>query len=108
MVTWKRVTHPDDTPTEHVALTTGRPGASGPGTWGPRWPLAAAHRRKRGNLMRYRLLGKTGVRTAEVALGTMTFGGGSGWGAPPRGRPRTLGLCHHARSSGIEPRRVYP
>src|SRR5258708_6163020 len=68
MVTWKRVTHPDDTPTEHVALTTGRPGASGPGTCGPRCPLAAPHRRKRGNLMRSRPLGKTSVRVSEVAM----------------------------------------
>ncbi|MDX6389508.1 MAG: hypothetical protein QOJ73_571, partial [Streptosporangiaceae bacterium] len=28
--------------------------------------------------MRYRLLGKTGVRISEVALGTMTFG--EDWG----------------------------
>ena len=32
--------------------------------------------------MRYRLLGKTGVRISEVALGTMTFGEDWGWGAP--------------------------
>jgi aryl-alcohol dehydrogenase-like predicted oxidoreductase len=32
--------------------------------------------------MRYTLLGKTGVRVSEVALGTMTFGEDRGWGAP--------------------------
>ena len=32
--------------------------------------------------MRYRLLGRSGLRVAEVALGTMTFGEDWGWGAP--------------------------
>ena len=31
--------------------------------------------------MRYKLLGKTGLRVSEVALGTMTFGEEWGWGA---------------------------
>jgi aryl-alcohol dehydrogenase-like predicted oxidoreductase len=30
--------------------------------------------------MRYRVLGKSGVRISEVALGTMTFGDDWGWG----------------------------
>ncbi|TDD66210.1 aldo/keto reductase [Jiangella aurantiaca] len=32
--------------------------------------------------MRYRLLGPTGLRVSELALGTMTFGTDWGWGAP--------------------------
>ncbi|HEU0296680.1 MAG TPA: aldo/keto reductase [Anaerolineales bacterium] len=32
--------------------------------------------------MRYRLLGKTGLRVSELCLGTMTFGDDWGWGAP--------------------------
>src|SRR5260370_10503646 len=107
MVTWKRVTHRDDTPTEHVALTTGRPGASGAGTRGPRWPVAAAHRRKRGNLMRYRLLGKAGVRISEVALGTMTFGEDWGWGAPPDVSARILDLFADAGGNVIDTADVY-
>src|SRR5215831_1617599 len=31
--------------------------------------------------MRYRLLGPSGLRVSEVALGTMTFGTDWGWGA---------------------------
>lgn len=34
-------------------------------------------------MMRYRILGPSGVRVSEVALGTMTFGDDWGWGAPP-------------------------
>jgi aryl-alcohol dehydrogenase-like predicted oxidoreductase len=32
--------------------------------------------------MRYRLLGRSGLRVSELALGTMTFGEDWGWGAP--------------------------
>ena len=31
--------------------------------------------------MRYKLLGRTGLRVSELALGTMTFGPEWGWGA---------------------------
>ncbi len=33
--------------------------------------------------MRYKLLGKSGLRVSELALGTMTFGEAWGWGASP-------------------------
>jgi hypothetical protein len=32
--------------------------------------------------MKYRLLGKSGLRVSEAALGTMTFGEEWGWGSP--------------------------
>src|SRR5258708_8924004 len=32
--------------------------------------------------MKYRLLGKSGLRVSEVSLGTMTFGDEWGWGSP--------------------------
>jgi aryl-alcohol dehydrogenase-like predicted oxidoreductase len=32
--------------------------------------------------MKYRLLGKSGLRVSEAALGTMTFGDERGWGSP--------------------------
>lgn len=32
--------------------------------------------------MRYTLLGRSGLRVSELCLGTMTFGGAWGWGAP--------------------------
>jgi aryl-alcohol dehydrogenase-like predicted oxidoreductase len=34
--------------------------------------------------MRYKLLGDTGLRVSEMALGTMTFGEDWGWGAPKK------------------------
>ena len=33
--------------------------------------------------MRYRLLGRSGLRVSEICLGTMTFGEEWGWGTPP-------------------------
>ena len=47
---------------------------------------AATGRRRVGDLrgrwtMRYKLLGRTGLRVSELALGTMTFGPDWGWGA---------------------------
>ena len=32
--------------------------------------------------MKFRLLGKSGLRVAEASLGTMTFGDEWGWGSP--------------------------
>jgi hypothetical protein len=37
--------------------------------------------------MRYKVLGKSGVRISEVALGTMTFGEDWGWGRMSCGKP---------------------
>src|SRR6267154_743180 len=37
---------------------------------------------KRSRNMKYRLLGKSGLRVSEAALGTMTFGDEWGWGSP--------------------------
>ena len=39
------------------------------------------HHRNGGRVMRYTLLGRSGLRVSEVALGTMTFGEAWGWGA---------------------------
>ncbi len=33
--------------------------------------------------LKYKLLGRSGLRVSELALGTMTFGDDWGWGAPP-------------------------
>jgi aryl-alcohol dehydrogenase-like predicted oxidoreductase len=40
--------------------------------------------------MRYKLLGRSGLRISELALGTMTFGDDWGWGAPPAESRRML------------------
>jgi aryl-alcohol dehydrogenase-like predicted oxidoreductase len=40
--------------------------------------------------MRYKLLGRTGLRVSEPCLGTMTFGEEWGWGAPKEECARIL------------------
>jgi aryl-alcohol dehydrogenase-like predicted oxidoreductase len=57
--------------------------------------------------MRYRLLGKTGVRISEVALGTMTFGEDWGWGAPSDVSARMLDLFADAGGNVIDTADVY-
>src|SRR5438128_8205227 len=37
---------------------------------------------ERSTIMKYRLLGNSGLRVSEAALGTMTFGDEWGWGSP--------------------------
>src|ERR1700682_2411042 len=37
---------------------------------------------ERNTIMKYRLLGKSGLRVSEASLGTMTFGEEGGWGSP--------------------------
>src|ERR1700694_902532 len=57
--------------------------------------------------MRYRLLGKSGVRISEVALGTMTFGEDWGWGASPEVSARMLDLFADAGGNVIDTADVY-
>src|SRR6202040_1333541 len=57
--------------------------------------------------MKYRLLGKTGVRISEVALGTMTFGEDWGWGAPPEVSAKILDLFADAGGNGIDTADAY-
>ena len=57
--------------------------------------------------MRYRLLGKSGVRISEVALGTMTFGEDWGWGASPDVSARMLDLFADAGGNVIDTADVY-
>ena len=42
--------------------------------------------------MKYRILGRSGLRVSEICLGTMTFGEEWGWGAPPEEARRVFDL----------------
>src|ERR1700694_1855393 len=57
--------------------------------------------------MRYRLLGRSGVRISEVALGTMTFGEDWGWGASPDVSARMLDLFADTGGNVIDTPDVY-
>src|SRR5260221_14210811 len=57
--------------------------------------------------MRYRLMGTSGVRISEVALGTMTFGEDWGWGASPDVSATMLDLFAEAGGNVIDTADVY-
>src|SRR4030081_3740459 len=57
--------------------------------------------------MRYKVLGKSGVRLSEAALGTMTFGEEWGWGASPDVSARMLDLFADAGGNVVDTADVY-
>src|SRR3979411_1223578 len=57
--------------------------------------------------MRYKVLGKTGVRISEVALGTMPFGEDWGWGASAAVSARMLDLFADAGGNVVDTADVY-
>src|SRR3979409_913474 len=57
--------------------------------------------------MRYRLMGTSGVRISEVALGTMTFGEDWGWGASRDVSARMLDLFADAGGNVVDTADVY-
>lgn len=56
---------------------------------------------------RYKLLGKSGLRVSELALGTMTFGEAWGWGAAPEECPRMFDRYAEAGSNFIDTRLIH-
>lgn len=57
--------------------------------------------------MRYKLLGRSGLRVSEVSLGTMTFGEGWGWGASREECKQTLGTYMEAGGNFIDTANLY-
>jgi aryl-alcohol dehydrogenase-like predicted oxidoreductase len=57
--------------------------------------------------MRYTLLGRSGIRVSEFALGTMTFGNDFGWGAAPETSARLLDVYAEAGGNFIDTANVY-
>jgi len=57
--------------------------------------------------MRYRLLGNSGLRVSEAALGTMTFGEDWGWGAPKDEARRVYDAFREAGGNFIDTANLY-
>jgi aryl-alcohol dehydrogenase-like predicted oxidoreductase len=57
--------------------------------------------------MRYKLLGKSGLRVSEVCLGTMTFGEDWGWGAPKDESRKVFDAFLEAGGNFIDTANVY-
>ena len=57
--------------------------------------------------MRYKLLGKSGLRVSELCLGTMTFGEDWGWGASPAESRKVYDTFLEAGGNFIDTANVY-
>ncbi|MDQ7810310.1 aldo/keto reductase [Amycolatopsis sp. A133] len=57
--------------------------------------------------MRYTLLGRSGLRVSELALGSMTFGDDWGWGAPPETSTKMLELYADAGGNFLDTANAY-
>ncbi len=57
--------------------------------------------------MRYKLLGKSGLRVSELCLGTMTFGEDWGWGAPAEESHKVYDAFLEAGGNFIDTANVY-
>jgi aryl-alcohol dehydrogenase-like predicted oxidoreductase len=57
--------------------------------------------------MKYRLLGNSGLRVSEFALGTMTFGEDWGWGAPKDEAQKVYNAFREAGGNFIDTANVY-
>src|ERR1700732_5333110 len=58
-------------------------------------------------IMKYRLLGKSGLRVSEAALGTMTFGDELGWGSPKAEAQRVYETYREAGGNFIDTANFY-
>src|SRR5260370_25328697 len=57
--------------------------------------------------MKYRLLGKSGLRVSEAALGTMTFGDELGWGSPKAEAQKVYETYREAGGNFIDTANLY-
>src|SRR6202167_6415694 len=57
--------------------------------------------------MRYRLLGNSGLRVSEAALGTMTFGDDWGWGAAKDEARKVYDAYREAGGNFIDTANIY-
>jgi aryl-alcohol dehydrogenase-like predicted oxidoreductase len=58
-------------------------------------------------MMRYRLLGKSGLRVSELCLGTMTFGEDWGWGSTKDESRQIFDVFFEAGGNFIDTANVY-
>ena len=57
--------------------------------------------------MKYRLLGKSGLRVSEISLGTMTFGEDWGWGSPKEESKKIYDAYRDAGGNFVDTANVY-
>src|SRR6202035_3015551 len=62
---------------------------------------------ERSTIVKYRLLGKSGLRVSEAALGTMTFGDEWGWGSPKAEAQKVYETYREAGGNFIDTANLY-
>src|ERR1700676_1598915 len=62
---------------------------------------------ERNTIMKYRLLGKSGLRVSEASLGTMTFGDEWGWGSPKAEAQKVYDTCREGGGNFIDTANFY-
>src|SRR6267378_510376 len=62
---------------------------------------------ERSTIMKYRLLGKSGLRVSEASLGTMTFGEDWGWGSPKDEAQKVYETYREAGGNFLDTANVY-
>src|ERR1700730_11337248 len=77
-------------------------------TWQRAEPIPELLNPGRNTIMKYRLLGKSGLRVSEAARGTMTFGDESGWGSPKAEAQRVYETYREAGGNFIDTANFYP
>src|ERR1700738_2629898 len=62
---------------------------------------------ERSTIMKYRLLGKSGLRVSEASLGTMTFGDEWGWGSPKAEAQKVYETYREAGGNFVDTANIY-
>lgn len=70
-------------------------------------PFAVGSFRASNAFMRYRILGKSGLRVSEAALGTMTFGEDWGWGTAKEEAQRVYNAFREAGGNFVDTANLY-
>src|SRR3984893_3908231 len=76
-------------------------------TWQRAEPIPELLNPGRNTIMKYRLLGKSGLRVSEASLGTMTFGDEWGWGSPKAEAQKVYDTYREAGGNFIDTANFY-
>src|SRR6202158_4804557 len=75
--------------------------------WQRAEPIPELLNHERSTIMKYRLLGNSGLRVSEAALGTMTFGEDWGWGAAKEEARKVYDAFREAGGNFVDTANVY-
>ena len=71
------------------------------------WHRVGSVQTEKENIVRYKLLGRSGLRVSELCLGTMTFGEDWGWGSPENESRRIYDAFREAGGNFVDTANLY-